>query len=89
MVKIVTLERIKTGDYRSVRYRDFNPSLPESGVKLAGMERETPEEAEQEGIKAVREYEQRDIFGNMGQVCGVMKTALGYRAVICTYHSNT
>lgn len=89
MVKIVTLERVQTSDYRMANYKDFSTSFPASGVKLAGMEMETPQEAEEEGRKAVREYEQQDIYGNMGEVCGVMKTVLGYRAVICTYHSNT
>lgn len=91
MVKIITLDRVPNANLapHPVRYKDFSPGLPASGVKLAGMERETPEEAAQEGLTAVRAYEARDPFGNMGVVCGVMKTALGYRAVICTYHSNT
>jgi hypothetical protein len=89
MVKIVTMERVETGDRRNARYKDFSPSFPAAGVRLAGPTCPMPEEAEQSGKSEVAAYEKADPYGNMGQLCGVTPVNGGYRAVICTYHSNT
>ena len=72
----------------SPRYR-FSTSFPSRGVRVVGDVWEDPAVALSIGASAVREYEARDPYGNMGQVCGVTAVEGGYRAVICTYHSNT
>jgi hypothetical protein len=62
--------------------------LPGKG-RMAGEVRATPEEAKAEGYRAIREYEAKDRFGNMGVFIGVAEVDGGYRAVINLYHSNT
>jgi hypothetical protein len=72
----------------SPRYA-FHTSFPSWGVRAVGEVFTTPEAAFEAGRQAVGQYERADVFGNMGQVCGVTAVEGGYRAVINTYHSNT
>ncbi len=67
----------------------FHTSLPDANVRMTGKVCATPDEAQAIGAAEIRAYEQRDPFGNMGEVCGVAAVDGGYRAVINTYHSNS
>jgi hypothetical protein len=87
-VKIISLTPVGYYAGGAPRY-GFGTSYPSHNVRMAGRTHATPEAAYEDGLMLIRDYKSIDPFGNMGEVCGVVKVTDGFRAVINTYHSNT
>jgi hypothetical protein len=87
-IRTVTMDLVGRYADGSPKYR-FHTSFPSSGVRLTGDAYPTREAAYEAAVAVVRAYEQRDIYGNMGEVIGVTQRQNGWHGVYNRYHSNT
>jgi len=87
---VPVLDMTPTGSYGdgSPRYK-FHTSFPSRNVRVLAVPFATPEEAWKDGIAAIRAYENRDPYGNMGETLGVTRRGGMYHAVINLYHSGS